>query len=355
MNNSMKNSHEDRNTVLTVAELSGLLNCPFRGDEKTVIRGISGLENAVKGDLTFFSDKKLRPLLDITKASAVILPPDVLSDRIPALVSKTPYLTFIKAVSLFFAPFRPQPGIHPTSYVSPSAIIGKNVSIGALSHIGDGVEIGDDTVIFHLVAVYPEVKIGFGSIIHANVSLRENIRIGNNVIIHNGAVIGSDGFGYQQTGNGQNIKIPQTGTVIIEDNVEVGANSCIDRAALGETIIKRGTKIDNLVQVAHNVEIGPDSILVSQTGIAGSTRLGERVVTGGQVGISDHLTIGNHVIAAAQTGISKNLPDGAFVSGSPASNIQDWKKACASIPHLYELLRDVRKLKKRVEELEKKE
>jgi len=350
----MKNLPNSRKTTLTLEELSVLLSCPIRGKGKTVIHGISSLKNAGRGDLTFFSDKKLLPLLESTKAAAVILPPNTPFDRVPALVSESPYLTFIKAVSLFFSPYRPPFGIHPTSVVSPSAKIGKNVSIGALSHIGEDVEIGDHTVIFPMVTVYPDVKIGSGAVIHAQVCLREDIRIGNNVVIHSGTIIGSDGFGYLQGHKGEHVKIPQAGTVIIEDDVEIGANTCIDRASLEETVVKQGTKIDNLVQIAHNVEIGSGCILISQTGIAGSTRLGKRVITGGQVGISDHLTIGDHVIAAAGTGISKSLPDGSFVAGRPHLDIQDWRKACASIPHLYELIRDFRKLKKRVGELENK-
>ncbi|MFC2158887.1 UDP-3-O-(3-hydroxymyristoyl)glucosamine N-acyltransferase, partial [Acidobacteriota bacterium] len=214
--------------------------------------------------------------------------------------------------------------------------------------------IGDGVVIFPLAAIYPGAKIGGKSVIHSHVAVRENIQVGENVIIHNGAMIGSDGFGYLQDKEGRHIKIPQTGTVIIEDDVEIGANSCIDRAALESTIIKRGTKIDNLVQIAHNVEVGEDTILASQTGIAGSTKIGKKVITAGQVGIADHLTIGDQVIAAAKTGVTKSLPDKAFVSGSPHLNIQEWRKAWASIPKLFELIREVRKLRKRIEDLEKK-
>ncbi len=349
----MRNSSKHQSPLLTLKELAGLLKCGFRGQGQTPINGIANLENAQSGDLTFYADKKLRSLLERTEASAVIVSPDTVFDRLPVLISEDPFLSFIHAVSHFFSPYRPQPGIHPASHVSSSARIGKNVSIGAFSCIGRHAEIGGNAVLFPLVCVYPEVRIGRNTVIHSQVSLRAGVRIGNNVIIHSGAVIGSDGFGYHQTKEGQHIKIPQTGTVIIEDDVEIGANACIDRAVFDATVIRKGSKIDNLVQVAHNVEIGPDTILASQTGIAGSTHLGEKVITGGQVGIADHLSIGNRVIAAAKTGITKSLPDDAFVSGSPHLDIKEWRKAWASIPRLHDLLKEVRKLKKRVAELEK--
>ena len=350
----MKKSPKNPAKSFSIEEIARKLECEFRGDGRVVIDGVSGLMNARKGSLTFFSEDKLRPLLERTQASAVLVPPDEPFSRLPVILSETPYESFIQAVGLFFSPFRPDAGIHPTSVISPSAKIGKDVSVGALAYIGDRVTLGEGVVVFPLAAVHSGVTIGRNSIIHSHVSLREGIRIGDNVIIHNGAVIGSDGFGYIQDKEGKHIKIPQAGTVIIEDDVEIGANTCIDRAALEATVIKRGTKIDNLVQLAHNVEVGEDTILASQTGIAGSTKIGKKVITAGQVGIADHLTIGDEVIAAAKTGVTNSLPDKAFVSGSPHLDIRDWRKAWASIPKLFDLIREVRKLKKRIEELEKK-
>jgi UDP-3-O-[3-hydroxymyristoyl] glucosamine N-acyltransferase len=256
-------------------------------------------------------------------------------------------------VELFFQPFRPEPGIHSTAVVSPSAKIGQRVAVGALTVIEDKAEIGDGTVIFPLVSIYPRVKIGEECVLHSHVSVREDVRIGSRVILHSGVVIGSDGFGYLKLADGTHKKIPQKGTVVIEDDVEIGANSAVDRAALGETIIRRGTKIDNLVQVAHNVEIGENAILAGQVGIAGSSRIGKNVVLAGQVGVADHLSVGDNVIAIAQTGIAQDVPAGAVVAGTPQLDVRDWRKASVLLPQLYDLVKDMKKLKARVEELEK--
>ena len=338
----------------TVAALARRLGCSFEGNGETILSGVSSLEEAQEGDLVFLAAKKHRGLLEKTKASAVILPPEELFTRIPVLRSEKPYLTFIKALDFFYKPYCPQPGIHPQAVISSSAKIGKDVSIGAFVFIDEDVEIGNGSVIFPLVTIYPGVRVGENCTIHSQVTLRERVRIGNRVILHSGVVVGSDGFGYIQAEEGGHIKVPQKGSVIIEDDVEIGANATIDRAALSNTIIRKGTKIDNLVMVAHNVEIGADSLLAAQTGIAGSTKIGKNFMAGGQVGISDHLTIGDNVIMAAKTGVTKDVPSGSFVSGSPHLDIKDWRKAWASIPQLYELIREVRKLRKRVEELEKK-
>jgi len=339
---------------LSIEELSRLLGCPYEGEGKTLILGISSLEKAKKGDLVFLVDRKYFPLLEKSQASAAIIPLQEEYRRIPVIKSKNPYLTFIKAVDIFYKPYRPQPGIHPQALVSSTTKIAKDVAIGPFVYIGDEVEIGQDTVIFPLVSIYPRVKIGREVVIHSFVSIREETRIGNRVVIHNGAVVGSDGFGYLKAEDGSHIGIPQKGIVVIEDDVEVGANSTIDRAALGETIIRRGTKIDNLVQIAHNVEIGENTILAAQTGIAGSTKIGKSVIMGGQVGVTDHITIGDRVMAAARSGISKSLPDGSFVAGSPHLDIRAWRKVWVLLPRLYELFKDVKKLKKRLEDLEKK-
>jgi len=350
----MKNLHKSRPKSITVKELAKFLNCRFEGDGNTKILGVSSLEQAKKGDLIFCQDPKFRDLLEKTTASAAIVPIEEKFDRIPTLHSEQPYVSFIKALEMFYTPYRPEPGIHPQALVSPSAKIGKDVAISAFVFVDDDVEIGDGSVLFPMVSVYPKVKIGKQVVCHSSVSIREDCRIGNRVILHNGVVIGSDGFGFQKAKDGSYIKIPQKGIVIIEDDVEIGANTTVDRAALGETIIKKGTKIDNLVQVAHNVEIGPDSILVAQTGIGGSSKIGKNFIAGGQVGIPDHITIGDDVIIAAKSGITKDLPTGSFVSGSPHLDIRVWRKAWAAIPQLYDLFREFRKLKKRVEELENK-
>jgi UDP-3-O-[3-hydroxymyristoyl] glucosamine N-acyltransferase len=346
----MKKQHDFPS--LSVEELARILGCPFEGEGKTPIQGVASLERAKKGDLVFLAQRKYLPLLEKSKASAVIIPAQEKYERIPVIKSENPYSTFIKVVELFYKPYRPEPGIHPQALVSPSAKIGEEVAVGPLSSIGDEATIGSGTVVFPLVAIYPRVTIGQNAIIHSHVSIREGTKVGNRVIIHNGAVIGSDGFGYIKAEDGSHIKIPQKGIVVVEDEVEVGANTTIDRAALGETIIRRGTKIDNLVQIAHNVEIGEKTILAAQTGIAGSTKVGKNVIMGGQVGVTDHVTIGDSTVVAAKSGITKSLPPNSFVSGSPHLNIRDWRKVWVLLPQLYDLFKDVRKLKKKLEELE---
>lgn len=338
---------------LTVRELAERLGCRYEGDGETVLSGVASLEKAGKGDLVFLAQPKYRKLLETTRASAAVVRPDENFRQIPVLISEDPHLTFVRAVELFFQPYRPALGIHPTAQVADTAKLGKDVSVGAFSVIGDDARVGDGAVIFPLVSIYPHVEIGERTVVHSHVSIREGVRIGRRVIIHNGAVIGSDGFGYIKLADSSYKKIPQAGTVIIEDDVEIGANTAVDRAALGETIIRRGSKVDNLVQVAHNVEVGEDSILAGQTGIAGSATIGKNVVMGGQVGVADHIHVGDGVKAAGQTGITKDVLAGAVVSGSPHLDIHDWRKIWVLLPQLYDFIKDVKRLKARVEELEK--
>lgn len=344
---------EKKSVPIRVSALAKLLDCPYKGKGTTMISGASNLKEAERGELVFLAHRKFRSQLEQTKASAAIIPVDETFNRIPVIKSENPQLSFIKAVEYFFQPHKPAPGIHSQAYVSPTAKIGKDVSIGAFAFIGDEVEIGNRTVIFPFVAMYPRTRVGRDCFIHAHVSIREESFIGNKVIIHNGAVIGSDGFGYIQDNRKTHVKIPQKGIVVIQDNVEIGANTTIDRASLGKTIIHKGTKIDNLVQIAHNVEIGSDVILIAQTGIAGSSKIGKNVIAGGQVGIADHVEIGDNVIMAAKSGVTKSIPANSMVAGIPHLDIRDWRKAWVSIPHLYDLLKEIKKLKKKIEKLEK--
>lgn len=344
---------EKKSVPIRVSALAKLLDCPYKGKGTTMISGASNLKEAEKGELVFLAHRKFRSQLEQTKASAAIIPVDETFNRIPVIKSENPQLSFIKAVEYFFQPHKPAPGIHSQAYVSPTAKIGKDVSIGAFAFIGDEVEIGSRTVIFPFVAMYPRTRVGRDCFIHAHVSIREESFIGNKVIIHNGAVIGSDGFGYIQDNRKTHVKIPQKGIVVIQDNVEIGANTTIDRASLGKTIIHKGTKIDNLVQIAHNVEIGSDVILIAQTGIAGSSKIGKNVIAGGQVGIADHVEIGDNVIMAAKSGVTKSIPANSMVAGIPHLDIRDWRKAWVSIPQLYDLLKEIKKLKKKIEKLEK--
>ncbi|MFQ6039166.1 MAG: UDP-3-O-(3-hydroxymyristoyl)glucosamine N-acyltransferase [Candidatus Aminicenantales bacterium] len=333
---------------ITVARLAELLNCPYEGNGDTLITGVAGLEEVGPGDLVFLALPKFRPLLEKTKASAAIVLPEESVPGMAVIKSSTPHLSFIKAVEMFHTPHRPEPGLHPQASVSPKARIGEDVAVGAFAVIEEDVEIGEGTVIFPLVSIYPRARIGKHCVLHSHVSVREDCQIGDRVTLHNGVVVGSDGFGYIQDREGRHTKIPQKGVVIIEDDVEVGANTTIDRAALGKTVIRQGTKIDNLVQIAHNVEVGPDAVLAAQTGIAGSSRVGKNVIAGGQVGVADHVTVGDSAVLAAQTGVTKDVPPGTTVAGTPHMEIREWRKAWASIPRLYELLKDLKRLKKKI-------
>ncbi len=347
----MKKSPDIPVPPLTVEELAGLLGCSFTGEGNTLLKGVANLEDAGEGDLVFFSQEKLRTRFENTKASAAIVSQEEKFDALPLIYSPDPQPDFVRAVKLFFKPYRPHVGIHPLAQVSSTARIGKDVAVGAFSLLGNEVEIGDGTVIYPHVSVYPQVKIGSHCIIHSQVSLREKVYLGDRVILHNGVVIGSDGYSYLQTENKTHAKIPQAGGVIIEDDVEIGANTTVDRAALGNTIIKRGTKIDNLVQIGHNVEIGENSLIISQVGIGGSSKIGRNVILAGQAGIPDHIEIGDNAIVLAKSGITKNIPEGAIVSGSPHLDVRVWRKAWVVIPQLYDLIKDVKKLKKKVEKL----
>lgn len=344
---------EKKAVPIRLSEMAKRLDCPYKGKGTTLISGVASLEEAKKGDLVFLAHRKYRNQLERTKASAAIIPADENFDRIPVIKSANPQLSFIKALEYFFKPYRPAPGIHSLAYVSPSAKIGKDVSVGAFAFIGDEVTIGSQTAVFPFVAIYPRTKVGRSCTLHSHVSIREDSVIGNRVIIHNGAVIGSDGFGYIQDYRKTHVKIPQKGVVVIENDVEIGANTAIDRASLGKTIIRRGTKIDNLVQIAHNVEVGSHVILAAQTGIAGSSKIGKKAIAGGQVGIADHVEIGNNVIMAAKSGVTKSVPADSIIAGIPHLDIREWRKAWVSIPQLYDLIKEIKKLKKRVETLEK--
>ena len=351
----MKKPHEaGRSQETTVADLARLLGCAYEGEGATRLTGVADLAGASEGELVFMAHRKFRPLLEKTLAAAVILPPEEPCDRIPVIRSSDPQRSFVQAQDVLFSPYRPAPGFHPTALIAETARIGEGVSVGAYAVVGENVEIGSGTVIHPSVTIYPGVKIGRDCVFHSFVSLRENVTLGSGIILHNGVVIGADGFGYLPPMDGSRVKIPQQGTVVIEDDVEIGSNSTVDRGTLGATRICRGVKIDNLVQVAHNVEIGENSIVMAQVGIAGSSSTGENVILAGQVGIPDHIDIGANAVVAAKTGVTKDIPANTMVSGSPHLDIQVWRKAWAAIPRLYDLLKEVKQLKKEIESLKSK-
>jgi UDP-3-O-[3-hydroxymyristoyl] glucosamine N-acyltransferase len=339
---------------ITVRELAKRLGCPWEGDGAVEISGVASIESARPGDLVFAERPKFVAKLDASAASAVILPPDAKWERTPVIRSEHPQLAFVRATALFFEPYRPEPGIHPTAVISPAARIGARAAIGAFCAVGDGAEIGAATVLFPLVSVYPGARIGAECILHSHVSIREDVRIGDRVVIHNGAVIGADGFAYVRDEAGAPVKIPQLGTVVIEDDVEIGPNTAVDRAAFGETVIRKGAKLDALVMVAHNCEIGEGAILMGQAGVAGSSKIGRNAFLCGQAGIADHLDIGEGAIVAAKSGVTGNVKAGTMVSGSPHLDIREWRKFWAAAPRLAEMVKELRRLEARVEELEKK-
>jgi UDP-3-O-[3-hydroxymyristoyl] glucosamine N-acyltransferase len=340
--------------TIKVRELAAFLDCPFEGDGEVNITGVASLEGAGPGDLVFLANPRLRPHLDASRAAAVIASPAEAGLQVPVIRAADPHLAFIRAVEHLNPPGRPALGVHPLAFVAPTAKVGPGASVGPLSYIGEGVEVGARTVIHALAALYPGVRVGEDCVIHSHVAIREGTIIGRRVVIHNGVVIGADGFGYIRGEDGRHIKIPQVGGVTIEDDVEIGANTCVDRATLEATVVRRGAKIDDLVMVAHNVEVGENAVLVGQAGVAGSSKIGRNVILSGQAGVADHLTIGDDSIVAAKSGVTKSLAPKSFVSGSPHLDARTWRRVWAVIPELPELVKELRRLRERVAELEKK-
>ncbi|HVN18068.1 MAG TPA: UDP-3-O-(3-hydroxymyristoyl)glucosamine N-acyltransferase [Dongiaceae bacterium] len=312
------------------------------GSPDTDIRGLNGIDQAGPGDLTFVSNPKYAAAARSTRASAVIVSEDFPAIPSAMLRAKDPYLSFARALELFHPPHRYSPGIHPTAIVHVSARIGPGAHIGPYVVIDEDVSIGANAVLLAHVVIYPGAKIGDNFFAHARATVRENCRIGNNVLLQNGVVIGGDGFGFAKTAKGHWHKIPQPAPVVIEDDVEVQANSCIDRASVGETRIKRGVKVDNLVQVGHGSTVGEDALLCAQVGIAGSTEIGNRVILTGQVGVVGHCRVGDNAIVTPQSGVAADIPAGALVSGAPAVDHKLWLKYSAILPRLPEIARALR-------------
>jgi UDP-3-O-[3-hydroxymyristoyl] glucosamine N-acyltransferase len=331
-------------------ELASRLGCELHGAGEVEIRGVAGIEEAGPGDLTFLANRRYVPHLATTKAAAVILAPGQ-DAPLSSLVSPNPYLSFARAVALIRPPSRPAPGIDPSARVDPTAEIGEGVHIGPLAVLGARVRVGPRTVLHAHVVVSEGAEIGEDCLLYPGVHVRERCRLGDRVTVQNGTVIGADGFGFARDGDGRYHKFPQVGTVVIEDDVEIGALSAVDRAALGETRIGRGSKLDNLVQVGHSVTVGEDSVLAGQVGIAGSSRLGRRVTLAGQVGVAGHLTIGDGATATAQTGIPSSVDPGAVVSGYPAIDNRAWLRSSAVFAKLPDLQKRVRELERRLDAL----
>ncbi len=338
----------------TVAQIAEMLKGKAEGNLSAVIRRIAGLREAKEGELSFLANAKYAQAAATTKATAVLVPEDFNRQCPAALIRvKNPDKAFAEIAQLFAPPpISYQQGIHPTAVVASDAKIGEAVSIGPYCVVESGATIGDNSILVAHVYVGHMSTIGNNCKLYPHVSIREHTKIGNRTVIHNGTVIGSDGFGYVQEGAVRK-KIPQIGIVVIGDDVEIGANVTIDRARFGETRIGNGVKIDNLVQIAHNVIIGDNSVIVAQCGISGSTIIGERTVLAGQVGIVGHIQIGSDVIIGAQSGVTKDIPPKSFILGSPAINYNEFTKIHAHIMRLPELKEKVRILEEKLNKLEK--
>lgn len=335
---------------MKLRDLATRLDCELRGDGEVEIERIAPIEDAGDGALTFVASPRYAAKLGETSAAAVIVPADLEPD-LPSIVSSNPYLTYARAARLLHPGRRPEPGVHTTASVHPKAQLGEDVHVGPLAVVSEGARVGDRSVLHPHVVVYRDVEIGEDCVLHSGVQVREECRLGHRVTVQNGAVIGADGFGFARDSEGHYEKIPQLGIVVIEDDVEIGALTAIDRSSLRETRIGRGTKIDNLVQVGHSVSIGEDSALAGQVGIAGSTTVGKGVVLAGQVGVAGHIEVGDGVIATAQAGLPSNVAAGSVVSGSPAIDNRSWLKASAVFSRLPAIYKRLKQLERRVEQL----
>jgi UDP-3-O-[3-hydroxymyristoyl] glucosamine N-acyltransferase len=329
-------------TLKDIAEKIGARLEP--ADAEVDIKRVAPIESAGPGSISFIANPKYAPAARTTRASAIIVDEKFPAGDKPLLRSRNPQFAYARVAELFFHAPRYAPGVHPTAIVHSSARIGANASIGPYVVIDAGVEIGENCTILSHVVIYRGTKIGKNFFAHTHVSVREFCEIGDNVLLHNGVVIGSDGFGFARDDEGKWYKVPQSGKVVIEDNVEVQANSCVDRASLGETRIGRNTKIDNLVQVGHNCVVGENSLLCAQVGLAGTTEIGKNVILAGQAGVAGHCKVGDNVIVTAQSGTHGEIPEGSVVSGSPAFDNKQWLRSVAVFNRLPELARTVREL-----------
>lgn len=337
---------------VTLAEIAKWIGGTVDGDDSIKVSALAKIEEAKSGQLTFIANPKYARFISSTEASAVLVDLDFPKSAKPLIRVSNPYFAFLTLAQKFYHRVSSvEKGIHPSVVLGENCNLGRDVAIGAHVAIGKNCTIGRGTVVHPGVVIGDDVQIGTNCLLYANVSIREQCRIGNNVIVQMGAVIGSDGFGFAFEG-GKYHKLPQMGIVVIEDDVEIGANATIDRATMGETIVHRGTKIDNLVQIAHNVEIGEHTAIAAQTGISGSTKIGKYVKLGGQAGLVGHITIGDYSAVGAQGGVTKSVPEKTFVSGYPAREHMKAKREEAGLARLPELIKKFRRLEAQVKELQ---
>ena len=336
---------------MKLGQIAEKLGCEVEGDPHLEITGVAGIEEAKAGELTFLANRKYRPAVETTRASAIIAARDAGPMRLAALRSANPYFDFARAIEMFHPAASFPPAIHPTAVVAKSAKIGAGAHIGPYCFVDENVEIGRNAVLHSFVAIYRDARIGDDFFAHSHACVRENCQIGNRVLLQNGVVVGSDGYGFAREADGRWYKMRQAGTTAIEDDVEIQAHSAIDRATIGETRIGRGTKIDNFVQVGHSCKVGEDTLLCGQVGLAGTTRVGKRCILAGQVGVAGHLTIGDGATLTAQSGVPNDVPAGAVYSGYPAMDNLAWRKSIAVFNRLPELQRELRELREQVARL----
>ncbi|MGI8565311.1 MAG: UDP-3-O-(3-hydroxymyristoyl)glucosamine N-acyltransferase [Pyrinomonadaceae bacterium] len=341
---------------MKLTELARATGASLEGEDIEIeITGAAGLDDAAPGHVTFLANPRYTPRMRTTRASAIYLGAGVEAPSgIAVLRARDPYLAYTRALRLFHPEPTFEPSVHPSAVIAPSAKVAEGVSIGACAVIGEDVEIGTGVRIYPNVTIYDRVRIGDDSVIHAGATIREDSILGARVIVHNNAVIGSDGFGYAKDEEAHWLKIPQTGRVHIEDDVEVGAGATIDRASVGETRIARGAKIDNLVQIGHSCTVGEDALLCAQVGLAGSSHIGKRVILAGQAGVAGHLTIGDDAVLTAKSATSHDVPPGKMISGIPAFDNREWLRSIAAFKRLGEMQRTIRVLEVRLAQLEKK-
>ena len=337
---------------MKLRDIAAALGCELIGDGELEIRGVAGLELAGPDQVTFLANPRYAHKVKHTRAGAILVSEPVRGVPIACLISSNPYLDFARTLELFYRPPRPPPGIHPLAAVAPSARIGEGASIGPFAVVGENVVMGRNAVLYPHVVLYEGAEIGDDFCAHSHAVVREFCRLGNRVTLGNGVVVGGDGYGFAHRADGTHYKIVQSGITVIEDDVEIQSLCSVDRATVGETRVKRGAKIDSLVQVGHACVVGEDNIICGQAGLAGSSILGRNVLLAGQAGVSGHLTIHDNAVVYAQSGIGGDVAAGAAVSGSPAFDAREWRRAVTVFPKLPELLKNLRDLTKRVRELE---
>jgi len=345
---------------MKLREMAERLGCQLEGYAELEITGVAGIEAAGPKELTFLANRRYRRAVETTRAGAILvdpreeMPPRTGMPGLAVLRSENPYLDFARAIELFYEPPKYAPGVHPTAVVAASARIGAGAHVGPYCFVDEGVTIGRNAVLHSFVSIYRDARIGDDFFAHSHVVVRERCQIGNRVTLQNGAVVGGDGFGFARQADGRWFKMRQAGVAVVEDDVEIQANACVDRATIGETRVRRGAKVDDLVLVGHASQVGEDTLLCGQVGLAGSTKVGSKCILAGQVGAAGHLEIGDGTVITSQSGVPNDVPAGAVYSGYPAVENKQWLKSVAAVNRLPEMQKKVRELEEAMERLREK-